>query len=307
MNPAGEAGATTERVVEFCDWRATGAAVDAEAGVVRGVKILGLESRNGRVYLPEALQRAARLYEGAKVNVNHVASPAQAPRDYRDRIGTIRDVAVRPGEGLFGDFHFNPKHALAAQLAWDASHAPENVGFSHNVEARCAQREGRTVVEAIVRVFSVDLVADPATTRGLFESVSTPLPLAEATADDLRRLRPDLLETLLGEEAAELTRLREADRRREREAAIRRLLAEFGLPLPESGDARARAIVGPRFHESLQAAADEAALRALVEERARLVRAVQLPPLPGAPQSRDQSLADRPAVSDVRGFVQAIT
>ena len=146
--------------------------VDRQAGVIRGVKVLGLESRNGRTYLPEALAQAAPLYEDAKVNVNHPKGNPAGPRDYQDRIGTIRHVAVRPGEGLFGDFHFNPKHALAEQLMWDAEHAPENVGFSHNVEARVGRRGDRVVVEAITRVQSVDLVADPATTRGLFESAA---------------------------------------------------------------------------------------------------------------------------------------
>ena len=122
--------------------------------------------------MPEALAQAAPLYEDAKVNVNHPKGNPGGPRDYQDRIGTIRDVARAAGEGLFADFHFNPKHALAEQLMWDAEHAPENVGFSHNVEARTARRGERVVVEAITRVQSVDLVADPATTRGLFESAA---------------------------------------------------------------------------------------------------------------------------------------
>jgi hypothetical protein len=142
--------------------------VDVAAGVIRGVKLLGLESRNGRTYLPAALRQAMPLYEGAKVNVNHPRGGPLAPRDYQDRIGQVRGVTLRD-EGLFGDFHYNPRHALAEQLAWDARHAPENVGFSHNVEARTVRRGDRTVVEAIVQVQSVDLVADPATTRGLFE------------------------------------------------------------------------------------------------------------------------------------------
>ena len=112
-------------------------------------------------------KQAAALYENAKVNVNHPQGHPAAPRDYRDRLGQIRCVAMRPGEGLFGDLHFNPKHALAEQLLWDAEHAPENVGFSHNVEARTVRRGDEIVVEAITRVQSVDLVADPATTRGL--------------------------------------------------------------------------------------------------------------------------------------------
>jgi hypothetical protein len=155
---------------EFCDSRGVAVRVDRQAGVIRGVKILGLQSRNGRSYLPEALARAAGLYEEAKVNVNHPKGNPNGPRDYQDRIGVIRNVAARPGEGLFADFHFNPKHALAEQLAWDAEHAPENVGFSHNVQAQTRRQGDCLVVEAITKVQSVDLVADPATTRGLFES-----------------------------------------------------------------------------------------------------------------------------------------
>ncbi|HEV2972477.1 MAG TPA: hypothetical protein VGY55_21070 [Pirellulales bacterium] len=158
-----------ETIQEYCDSRGVRVRVDRAAGVIRGVKILGLHSRNGREYLPEALGRAAALYEGAKVNVNHPKGSALAPRDYQDRIGVVRGVEARPGEGSFGDLHFNPKHALAEQLIWDAEHAPENVGFSHNVQARTARRDDLLVVEEITRVQSVDLVADPATTRGLYE------------------------------------------------------------------------------------------------------------------------------------------
>ena len=139
-----------ETFQEFVDSRGLSMRVDRQNGVLRGVKILGMESRNGRTYLLDALARAAQLYEGAKVNVNHPKGNPLEPRDYQDRIGVVRDVAVRAGEGLFADFHFNPKHPLAEQLAWDAEHAPENVGFSHNVQARTA-RQGDVVVEEILR------------------------------------------------------------------------------------------------------------------------------------------------------------
>ncbi|HEY2148887.1 MAG TPA: hypothetical protein VGH32_13180, partial [Pirellulales bacterium] len=160
----------TETLLEYCDSRGVPVRVDRSAGVIRGVKILGLHSRNGREYLAETLRRAAALYEGAKVNVNHPKGSPATPRDYQDRIGIVRGVELRASEGLFGDLHFNPKHALAEQLIWDAEHAPENVGFSHNVQARTAPRPGGSgiVVEEITRVESVDLVADPATTRGLY-------------------------------------------------------------------------------------------------------------------------------------------
>lgn len=146
-----------------------GCKVDRQNGVIRGVKVLGLESRNGRTYKAEALRQAAKLYESAKVNVNHPKGNPNGTRDYQDRIGQLRGVTMRDG-GLYADLHFNPKHALAEQLIWDAEHAPEAVGLSHNVEARTGRGAGgRVVVEEITRVQSVDLVADPATTRGLFE------------------------------------------------------------------------------------------------------------------------------------------
>jgi hypothetical protein len=196
---------------EFVHCGGTDLRVDAAAGVIRGVKLLGLESRNGRTYLPEALRQAMPLYEGAKVNVNHPRGGPLAPRDYQDRIGQVRGVTLRD-EGLFGDFHYTPRHALAEQLAWDARHAPENVGFSHNVEARTARRGDRTVVEAILLVQSVDLVADPATTRGLFEGQAHPPKSTDGTAvaDNQANGQPPGPSSgqALGEATNELARLR---------------------------------------------------------------------------------------------------
>ncbi|MHB1033223.1 MAG: hypothetical protein ACYC35_23950 [Pirellulales bacterium] len=282
-----------ETLQEFCTSRGVRMGVDRDAGMIRGVKILGLESRNGRTYLPEALAEAAAMYEGAKVNVNHPKGSPAAPRDYQDRIGAVRNVAVRAGEGLFGDLHFNPRHALAEQLAWDAEHAPENVGFSHNVQARTSRRGERTVVEAITEVRSVDLVADPATTRGLFESAAEPERGAWSalTLEDLSRHRPDLVEAIREEQAAESRRLEaEVRRLQEAEAGHRKrllagkLLRQFRLPDPDTADPSAKAIVSDCFMESLLAADDEAAMRRLVEDRARLAG--------GRPSSRDQNLAD---------------
>lgn len=219
---------------ELCDSRGAAMRVDRESGVIRGVKILGLESRNRRAYVPDALAAAAPLYEGAKVNVNHPKGLPGSPRDYQDRIGTIRDVTMRTGEGLFADFHFNPHHPVTEQLLWDAEHAPENVGFSHNVEARTARQGDQTVVEAILRVVSVDLVADPATTRGLYESAGEatepPAPestrLAEATIEDLTQFRPDLIESVAAAQAADMARLREQIEQLEAREAERAQLAE---------------------------------------------------------------------------------
>ncbi len=236
-----------QRFQEYVDSQGQQLRVDAQRGVLRGVKLLGLVSRNGRTYREAALSAAMSLYEGAKVNVNHPKAGPLAPRDYQDRLGAIRDVTFRAGEGLFGDLHFNPKHALAEQLAWDAQHAPEQVGLSHNVLAQTS-RDGETVVvEEITKVESVDLVADPATTSGLFE----------------QRSEESLVDQQLQEARQQIARL-------ERQLKIAQLLAEHSLPLPVANDDQQ--LISPAFFQSLEEAADEKQLAALVADRAAIVR-----------------------------------
>lgn len=317
----------SEILQEFVTSRGAVMRVDREQGIIRGVKLLGLESRNGRRYLPDALAQAAPLYEGAKVNVNHPKGHPLAARDYQDRLGSIRNVSVR-AEGLFGDFHFNPKHALAEQLAWDATHAPENVGFSHNVEARTSRQANQTVVEAILKVQSVDLVADPATTRGLYENAAARTAqagqrlvesVADVTLEQLRVARPDLVDAIVAEAVAgtaelqrELDRLRAGEAVRERRAIVSRLLKEYKLPDPDTLDATSRLIVSDLFLESLLAAPNESAMRALVQERAEMIaaaRKVNGAPGKARPLSREQNLREGATAGalDARGFARAIS
>ncbi len=238
-----------EQLHEYCSSRGLSIPIDRAAAVIRGVKLLGLTSKNGREYPAAVLERARALYEAAKVNVNHPKGHPSAPRDYQDRIGVIRSVEVRTGEGLFGDLHYNPKHVLAEQLAWDAEHAPENVGFSHNVRARTTRRGDAVIVEEILAVNSVDLVADPATTSGLFEgeaagatgsasaeSGATASP--DSTAARVTLARPACLEFVEGSDTGEArgthADLAAADRTPpRRSAALRAELTEHrrGAPI----------------------------------------------------------------------------
>ncbi|WP_347245372.1 hypothetical protein [Thermogutta sp.] len=155
------------RLLEYANSANLTLRVDRERGVIQGVKILGLSSANRRTYLPEALRQAVKLYEGVAVNVDHIRSGEL--RSYRDRIGKLVNVRFA-NDGLYGDLVVNPKHPLAEQLFWDAEHCPENVGLSHDARGKTAVRNGQVVVEAIESVRSVDLVAEPATTRSLYEA-----------------------------------------------------------------------------------------------------------------------------------------
>lgn len=160
--------------------------VDRAASAIRGVKLLGTVSANGRDYPLEVIRKALPLYEGRVVNIDHVDSAAGERRSYRDRIGCVRGVHLRE-DGLYGNFFFNPKHALAEQLIWDAENNPSAVGFSHDSRGPSKMRGGRVVVESIDKVLSVDLVANPATTSGLYESSENVPAPARAAASFLHR------------------------------------------------------------------------------------------------------------------------
>lgn len=158
-----------EQIVESL--AGVGACVDAAAGVIRGVKLIGFESKNGRYYKPDTLRAAVSHYEGVKVNIDHPEGDPGKPRGVRDRLGVIRSARFVDGKGVFGDFHYNPKHALAEQVAWEAEHNPEALGFSHNALLKMGRpKNGKAQVESVISVRSVDLVADPATTRSFYES-----------------------------------------------------------------------------------------------------------------------------------------
>jgi len=162
----------------------TSCQVDSESFVIRGVKLIGFESRNGRSYPPSTLKAAVQHYENTPVNLDHPAKPTDS-RSVRDRIGVIRSARFIEGRGVFGDFHFNPKHEAAEQIVWDATNNPSIVGFSHNASLHIARKGGKSVVESIAGVRSMDLVADPATTSGFFESVTDDASATEGVSDDI--------------------------------------------------------------------------------------------------------------------------
>jgi hypothetical protein len=131
------------------------------------VTVLGLSSRNRRRYTPEAAAGALGLYEGALVNLDHPDRP-DGPRSVRDRFGRLVNVRFEGGR-VRADLRYNPEHPFAATLEWFAANDPGAIGLSHNAVGEGKEEAGVFVVRKIVELRSVDLVAEPATTRGLFE------------------------------------------------------------------------------------------------------------------------------------------
>jgi hypothetical protein len=150
----------------------TSLVVDRQNKVLRGVRILGLHSRNERTYTQECIAEACKLYEGKPGFVNH-ADNHSSP----EKLGIHRNPrpATTGAPGLISDFYLNPHHPLTDAVLWEAEQPDSSVGFSHDCEAMVSRKDQTTVVEKIVSVASIDLVCDPATVTNMREG-------AEATS-----------------------------------------------------------------------------------------------------------------------------
>jgi hypothetical protein len=271
---------------EYADNRGVTLRVDRERGVIAGVKLLGAVSRKGRLYPKEVMAKALPLYENMRVNIDHV-DPGQR-RSLRDRIGLVKNVTLKE-DGLYGDFHFNPRHPLAEQIAWDAENAPQNLGFSHDTRGASRNVGGRLVVESIDQVISVDLVANPATTTGLFEdqNINPASPVSDQETqetlemqwkdidlDGLKTNRPELLTALQesADKTEELAALQEELQTLRQEKAARELEQAIAGELKAAGlDPANKLHVSEIFMEDLKTTTGAAGRKAKIDDRRALV------------------------------------
>lgn len=145
--------------------------VDAEKGILYGVKLLGRQSRNNRIYGQSVMEAAVPLYKGMKVFVDHPRS-SEPDRSVDRWAGTIQNARFE-GESIFGDLKLRKKSPFFEGILEAAAEFPKDIGFSHVADGE-TRLDGETeIVESIREVFSVDLVTDPATTAGMYESKRT--------------------------------------------------------------------------------------------------------------------------------------
>jgi hypothetical protein len=277
------------RLLEYTSAVTAASRVDRESGIIRDVLILGPDSANKRTYSPGALATAAKLYEGAPTFVDH--APGQR-RSYRDKIGHLKNTRLADG-GVRGDLHINPAHPAAPQLLWDAANNPSAVGLSHDAEGVVKTGpDGQVIVESIQSIRSVDLVAEPATTKSLYEDrnmpdsndtttattdAAKPDPMealyASLTLDDLKAKRADLLEMLRKEVQEAVTTPMQG---------LKTQLDELRAKLDEYTTAEAAeqqmteakldpAKVPPRLRESICREKDKTKRAALIEDVQKLV------------------------------------
>lgn len=142
--------------------------VDRANGVIHGVLVCGTESANGRQYPWGAgLTCDPAVYEGRPVNCDH-GKAATVDR----RLGWLANVRVGSDGRPRADLHVLTSHPMAARVLEAAERNPSLFGLSHVAVARTRMDRGTEIIEAIQSVESVDLVADPATTRSLYESTN---------------------------------------------------------------------------------------------------------------------------------------
>lgn len=142
--------------------------------LIKGVCLINRVSKNNRVYLDEALNDIVRLSNGIKVNLDHLS------RDVNGRARSVKDIIgkiINPRQvngGVFGDLS-----VLKSQKDWIfaiAEQMPELAGMSIVAKGRISDEpdsQGRQQVESVTQLSSIDLVSNPATTKGLFENEKT--------------------------------------------------------------------------------------------------------------------------------------
>jgi hypothetical protein len=157
---------TARRLTERVTSPFAGATVDREAGVIRGMLVCGVESLNKRRYpWGKGLTHKKGTYEGRVVNCDH-GQTASVDR----RLGWLANEQTDPHGQPRADLHVLKSHPLAGRVFEAAERNPALFGLSHVAMCRTRHEGGIEVVESIEEVESVDLVADPATTKGFFES-----------------------------------------------------------------------------------------------------------------------------------------
>ena len=151
-----------------------------EGDVIQNVALLGAVSSNNRVYTKQAMKDAARLYNGASVFMNHPTEQELQERggvrDVMDLGGQVLRARVAGGQ-VRGDIHVLNREPTKSLLLSIAEQMPGIAGMSHRARGTIEVGEdGQETVTSIDRVFAVELVAEPATVAGLFESISKQRP-----------------------------------------------------------------------------------------------------------------------------------
>ena len=278
-----------------------GARLDKENRVVENVTVLGPTSVNhqhprakGRRYLEKARQSAALLLEGVKAYTDH------ATKSQTQDSGGVRSVREILGYYSTGriDEHGNVRanmHYLKNNAEWFeplVEEMPDKIGNSIHASGSAAYNSQDLMedVQDINKVWSIDLVTEPGSTKNLFESKEgNQLDYREISMADLTENRPDLVKAItiqvkeslkddsamtdLKEQVKSLLEENKTLKAKQDESDLKERLAakkeEIAKVLKESKLKDAH--ITPVFREMLENATDIAGVKKLIEDREKLV------------------------------------
>jgi hypothetical protein len=282
--------------------------------LVKNVAWLGSKSKNGYTYTQEALRKAQSLFEGVKLFINHPSKEEESTG--RRDVMKLAGIGTRPRfvEGkLRGDAELLPD--TWGEKFWNiAKLMPEAAGMSQNATGKMKKGgDGAMQVEEITKVFSVDLVANPATTSSMFESNGknkqeiSAMDYKDIDLKELRIRRADIVDALMleGEKNRDdevrtfadalkvmKTKVDEFEVKEERmklAATVDKLLEASKLPKEAKTEV---------FKQTLMDAADDDTRKKLIEDRKALVGGVknaggeqQLAEGEGKPLKKEEALA----------------
>ena len=152
----------------FLEFEMSNAQIDEETGKIRGVKFLGLNSRNGRRYEGSGVRKAVDLYDGRNIYLGHPDNP-ESERKFDDWLGVSEDPWW--DNGVWGNVQLRTKSPRYPEVIEAARNFSLSLGCSHVAEGGSRFEGGLEIIDEITAVHSIDLVMNPATTNGLFEGI----------------------------------------------------------------------------------------------------------------------------------------
>lgn len=196
---------TQEIREEFTDWAESAEVIqeDGTAPVIRNVVLLGPVSRRDdgstrRRYPRSTLEAALQKFDGRQIYVDHRRQVGERVRPFREMIGVARNPRIDAEGRLRGDLCLDLSED-SRKVAWWAKNQPGMLGMSAHMGGRLRNHQGVEIAESLETVHSLDLVTQPATTRGLFEDQSErgdDMNFETLTLQELEEHCPALIQTI---------------------------------------------------------------------------------------------------------------
>lgn len=174
--------------------------------IIKNSVILSRTSVNGRDYPDDVQEAAVPLFEGAKAFIDHPEpDKMHLPRNARDLLGEHRNVHFANGK-TYSDIHLLNNDVVRGVILPIIEQKPHLCGNSVvvRINQKFEKETGRYRVEKILAARSVDIVTEPATTKGIFESkesqnfgMEDSMDWKDVTLEALKKERPELVEEIL--------------------------------------------------------------------------------------------------------------